>query len=471
MRAAIRCVLASCWLVCFTAEAAQLPPEILVDRYLIQAERLMNEHDYKAALEAMDKILALQKEHDLALPDEFDFKYARVLLSAGSVQSAIDTVSRYLVTAGKTGESYRQALELLDEAEQRQSEKEKAQATADEKLAEAERLIDRKHYSAARDLVNNLIELRREYDLTLRGEFHFVYARSALSAGMITAAMDSANKYLSRAGTSGKYYQETQLLLEEASAKMPIRPEMVVVPGGSFRMGCVSGVDCHISEFPVHDVTIESFELSKFEVTFEEYERFVAATGHRSPEDEGWGRGRRPVINVSWEDAVAYVEWLSAQTGERYRLPTEAEWEYAARAGSQTRFHCGNDPSQLCRYANHATGSKKDFLGNNEACADGVDKGTATVGSYLPNAFGLYDMHGNVEEWVQDCSGGDGSYRGAPVDGSAWLTGRCNWRRYRGGSWGTALKFLQVSTRNSSPLDAWSAGGRSGFRLARTITP
>ena len=442
-----------------------------MDRYLIQAERLMKEQDHKPALEAMDKIVALQREHDLTLPDEFDFKYARVLLSAGSFQSAIDSVSRYLVTSGKTGEFFRQALELLDEAEQRQSEKKKAQARADENLAEAERLIDRKHYSAARDLVNNLIELRREYDLTLPDEFHFVYARAALSAGMITAAMDSASKYSSRAGTSGKYYQETQLLLEEASAKMPIQPEMVVVPAGSFQMGCVSGVDCHISEFPVHDVTIESFELSKYEVTFEEYDRFTAATGRRSPKDEGWGRGRRPVVNVSWEDAVAYAEWLSAQTGEHYRLPSEAEWEYAARAGSQTRFHFGNDAAELCRYANYASRSVKDFPGNNEACSDGIDEGTATVGSYLPNAFGLYDMHGNVEEWLQDCDGGDGSYRGAPADGSAWLSGRCTWRRYRGGSWATALKFLQVSTRNSWPLDAWSAGGGSGFRLARTITP
>ena len=326
MRAVMRGVLVACWLAFFSSTAAaQLPPEIMVDRYMVQSERLMNEKDYKAALEAMEKIVALQKEHDLTLPGEFDFKYARVLLSAGSVETAIDAVSRYLVEEGKAGDFYRQALELLDEAEKEQAEQEKAQATADEYLAEAQRLIAEKKYKAATDLVNKLLNLRKEHDLTFPDEFHFVHARAALSAGMIKAAMDSANEYLSAEGTSGKYYEETQELLEEAAAKMPIFPEMVMIPGGSFQMGCVSGVDCHISEFPLHEVRIESFELSKYEVTFEAYDRFTATTGRRSPKDEGWGRGHRPVINVSWEDAVAYAEWLSAQTGERYRLPTEAE--------------------------------------------------------------------------------------------------------------------------------------------------
>ena len=220
MRGLIGSVLVAVLLGGFTEAVAQLPPEIMADRYLVQAERLMKEKDYKAALEAMEKIVALQKEHDLKLPDEFHFKYAQIAMSAGLIEAAIDAVSRYLVAAGRTGKFYREALELLDQAEKKQPE-----------------------------------------------------------------------------GT-------------------PILPEMVVIPGGRFRMGCVSGLDCQDDEKPVHQVRVASFALSKYEVTFEEYDRFTDATGRRRADDEGWGRGRRPVTNVSWEDAVAYTEWLSDQTGE-----------------------------------------------------------------------------------------------------------------------------------------------------------
>ena len=203
-------------------------------------------------------------------------------------------------------------------------------------------------------------------------------------------------------------------------------------------MGCVSGKNCRDNEKPVHEVRVASFELSKYEVTFEEYDRFTVVTGRISPKDNGWGRGRRPVINVSWEDAVAYTEWLSAQTGERYRLPSEAEWEYAARAGSTTEYHFGNDESQLCRYANHADTST-DYNWRNTDCSDGVGKRTATVGSYQPNGFGLHDMHGNLWEWVQDCW--NDSYQGAPTDGSAWTSGNCEKRVLRGGSWYNLPRF------------------------------
>ena len=372
MRGLIGSVLVAVLLGSFTEAAAQLPPEIMADRYLVQAERLMNEKDYKAALEAMEKIVALQKEHDLKLPGEFHFKYAQVALSAGLLEAAIDSVSKYLVVVGRAGKFYREALELLDQAEQKQAE----------------------------------------------------------------------------------------------PIQMSILPEMVAIPGGSFRMGCVSGLDCQDDEKPVHEVRVASFELSKYEVTFEEYDRFIAATGRRSPEDEGWGRGRRPVIHISWEDAVAYAEWLSAQTGKRYRLPTEAEWEYAARAGSVTKYHFGNDASQLCRYGNHADTST-DYDWRNTACSDGVGKRTATVGSYQPNAFGLHDMHGNLWEWVQDCW--NGSYQGAPTDGSAWTSGDCERRVVRGGSWYFEPAYLRAALRNG-----FSAGFRSfdfGFRVARTLTP
>ena len=475
MRGLIGSVLVAALLGSFTEAAAQLPPEIMADRHLVQAERLMKEKDFKAALEAMEKIVALQKKHDLKLPDEFHFKYAQIAMSAGLLDAAIDAVSRYLVAAGRTGKFYREALELLDQAEKKQAEileeaakkqaeRDKAQAKAHEHLAEAERLVAEKKYKAATDLVKKLLNLRKEHDLTLRDEFHFVHARAAFSEGRIKAAMDAANRYLSAAGPSGQYSGEAQELLAEVRA--PILPEMAVIPGGSFRMGCVSGLDCRDDEKLVHRVRVASFELSKYEVTFEEYDRFIAATGRRSPGDQGWGRGRRPVIDVSWDDAVAYTKWLSEQTGERYRLPSEAEWEYAARAGSTTKYHFGNDESQLCRYGNHADTST-DFDWRNMACSDGVGKRTATVGSYQPNAFELHDMHGNLWEWVQDCW--NDTYQGAPADGTTWTIGDCERRVLRGGSWLFRPGDLRAADRS------WDSSGVRysyiGFRVARTLTP
>ena len=464
MRGVIGSILVPVWLGLATA-AAQLPPEIMADRYLVRVERLMAEKNHKAALEMMDKIIELQKEHNLTLPEEFHFKYAQIAISAGAVKAALDSVNKYLATAGRAGQFYREALELLDEAEQaeqKQAEQEKIQATADEYLAEAERLIAEKNDKAAVDLVNKLLNLRREHNLTLPEEFDFVVARVALSVGRFKLAQDSANQYLSVAGASGKYSGEVQELLEEVRAKIReearakfLNPnEMVVIPGGRFQMGCVSGKNCEDDEKPVHEVRVASFALSKYEVTFEEYDRFTAATGRVRADDEGWGRGRRPVINVSWEDAVAYAKWLSDRTGERYRLPSEAEWEYAARAGSTTKYSWGN---------------KK---GRNRANCDGCgsqwdDERTAPVGSFSPNAWGLHDMHGNVWEWVQDCW--NNRYRGAPTGGSAWESGDCSKRVLRGGSWYSRPKYLRAANRDRN-----STGRRldvNGFRVARTLAP
>ena len=210
---------------------------------------------------------------------------------------------------------------------------------------------------------------------------------------------------------------KARLIVETVKLRFPM-PEMVTIPAGSFRMGALYPYS-RDSEYPVHSVRIESFELSKYEVTFEEYDAFTDATGRERAYDAGWGRGRRPVINVSWYDAVAYTQWLSSQTGESYRLPSEAEWEYAARAGSTTMYSWGND------------------IGHNRANCDGcgsqwdADK-TATVGSFSANRWGLHDVHGNVAEWVQDCW--NWNYTGAPTDGSAWESGDCDERVVRGGS-------------------------------------
>ena len=234
-------------------------------------------------------------------------------------------------------------------------------------------------------------------------------------------------------------------------------PEMVVIPAGSFRMGCMSGRDCYDHEKPVHTVTIrQSFAMSKYEVTFSDWDACVSAGGcnRYRPDDRDRGRGNRPVINVSWRDARLYASWLSRETGESYRLPSEAEWEYAARAGSTTRYSWGND------------------IGRNRANCDGCgsawdDSKTAPVGSFAANAFGLHDMHGNVSEWVEDCW--NDSYAGAPSDGSAWLSGECGSRGLRGGSWLSNPRSLRSVDRR------WfTTGFRSyviGFRVARTLTP
>lgn len=228
-------------------------------------------------------------------------------------------------------------------------------------------------------------------------------------------------------------------------------PEMVVIPAGRFRMGCVSNDgDCQDREKPVREVTISvPFAMSVHEVTFEEYDRF---TGRRAP-DEGWGRGTRPVINVSWHEAWEYTRWLSSNTGAEYRLPTEAEWEYAARAGTWTKYTWG------------------DQIGVNRAncdsffCADQWAY-TAPVGSFAPNGFGLHDMHGNVWEWVQDCW--NGNHAGAPKDGSVRL-GDCVLGVLRGGSWNDIPTVVRAAQR--SMATAFTRDNTIGFRVVRTLAP
>ena len=233
-------------------------------------------------------------------------------------------------------------------------------------------------------------------------------------------------------------------------------PEMVVVPAGRFRMGCLSNdEDCYREAKLVHDVAIaQPFALSVYEVTFEDYDRF---THPNKVDDEGWGRGRRPVVKVSWDDAQAYVAWLSAQTGAEYRLPSEAEWEYAARAGTTTRYHWGDDFG-VNRANCVPCGSQWSHLG---------DQQTAPVGSFAPNAFGLYDMHGNVGEWVQDRW--NVNYAGAPSDGGAWLAGVGNLRIHRGGSFFDFSIDLRAHTRGTA-VPAVRVK-HIGFRVARALAP
>ena len=270
----------------------------------------------------------------------------------------------------------------------------------------------------------------------------------------------------------------------------PECPEMVVVPAGSFRMGSPPSEERRgDDEGPVRRVTIaEPFAVGKYEVTLGEFARFVEAT-ERSMGNACWTYGGRkwkersgfhwrrpgfgqtdahPVVCVDWIDARAYVAWLSEKTGKRYRLLSESEWEYAARGGTRTSRHWGEGASGQCGYANGADRTAKSRYGGwTVADCDDGHVWTAPVGTFTANGFGLYDVHGNVWEWVEDCY--NESYAGAPSDGSAWESGNCSLRDLRGGAWDTRPRGLRSASRFGG-----GTGLRNiviGFRVARMLAP
>jgi formylglycine-generating enzyme required for sulfatase activity len=250
----------------------------------------------------------------------------------------------------------------------------------------------------------------------------------------------------------------------ERRGKRFLGPEMVVVPTGRFMMGALRGDEAGRSsdEGPVHEVHIlRPFAVSKYPITFEEWDSAVTAggcNGHK-PDDEGWGRGRRPVINVNWEDAKAYVAWLSQKTGKDYRLLSEAEWEYVARAGTTTPFWLGESIST--DKANY-DGS----LASGEGRKDIYRQKTVPVYEFEPNPWGLQQVHGNVWEWVEDPW--RKNYEGAPSDGSVWQGGDTSFRVCRGGSWNLSLPQNLRSAcryRFHPHFRNWALG----FRVARTL--
>jgi|SRR5579872_1208013 formylglycine-generating enzyme required for sulfatase activity len=224
--------------------------------------------------------------------------------------------------------------------------------------------------------------------------------------------------------------------------------ELVVLPPGEFDMGSTEKP----SEGPVHHVTIgKAVAIGRREVTFAEWDQCVAAGACKhNPSDQGWGRASRPVINVSWDDTKEFIAWLSQKTGQTYRLPTEAEWEYAARAGTSSPFWWGKDVG-----VGHA---------KCEDCGDPLHK-TMPGGSFRPNAFGLYDTAGNAAEWVEDCW--NPTYKGAPKDGSAWKTGDCTGRVLRGGSFANKATSLRSAWRFKYDEDVRYYA--NGFRVARDL--
>ena len=235
-------------------------------------------------------------------------------------------------------------------------------------------------------------------------------------------------------------------------------PELVILSAGRFVMGSPrdekgrSDDGLGFDEDPQHEVRIgHRFAVGRYPVTFEEYDRFATETVRERPNDEGWGRGRRPVMAVSWDDARDYASWLSQETGQSYRLPSEAEWEYACRAGTTTRHSWGDD---------EPTTERANF--------DQKVGKTTEVGSYPANPWGLYDMHGNVGEWVEDVW--HSSYKGAPSDGRAWTTGDDSlFRMVRGGSWLSLPRDLRSAARDYSS-GTYDRVSTWGFRVARTLS-
>ncbi len=270
-------------------------------------------------------------------------------------------------------------------------------------------------------------------------------------------------------------------------------PEMVVIPAGTFVMGSpdgetpAGGLDGKPrpgplapkeagrgdDEGPQHEVKIgHAFAAGKFAVTFDDWDECVALGGCPAVSDSGWGKGRQPVINVSWDEAQKYVAWLALMTGKDYRLLSEAEWEYAARAGTSAAYSFGDNypPSKkICEYANFADISLKKAaptLQTSDICDDGHAV-PAPVGSYKPNGFGLYDMHGNVFQWTEDCY--QKTYEGVPADGAVNATKDCKFRVARGGSWYYSPEFLRSAYRLRYSTDI--RYNDIGFRVGRMLKP
>ena len=414
-------------------QAAELPPEIQADRYLVRAERQIQAGDAAAAVATLDKILALQKDHGLGIPAAFWFKHAQASLDAKQFEKAATSATRYLGEAGRGGKHYLAALEILEESEQ---------------------LLPRPItvLTEPGDALVRILDVDEPYRQGLQlpaGEYRVEVSAEGYGTTVETVrhGLEAlTHRVVLSPWAGGEHFQDC-----------PTCPEMVVIPAGRFQMGCVSGQSCSRDERPVHDVVLDRvFGLSVHEVTFADWGACLAAGGCNGyqPGDNGWGRGSRPVINVGWEDARAYLSWLSQTTGRAYRLPSESEWEYAALAGTTTVYFWG------------------DQIGHNRANCDGcgsrwdLDR-TAPAGAFAPNAFGLHDVHGNVWEWVEDCW--NKNYQGAPSDGSSWTIGNCSRRVLRGGSWYDYPRDLRSANRYTNALG--NRDSRNGFRVARTISP
>ena len=331
------------------------------------------------------------------------------------------------------------------------AEKEAAAAAAAARKAELARLEEEKAATAAAQRKTAEAKALEEKRAAAAAALALAekHAAEAAERDRVMRAAEERAAADKAAAESAERARLAKLEEEKAAATRPGRvfrdctgcPEMVILPLGSFTMGSAAAEAGRApTEGPQHRVAItHQIAVGKFEVTFDEWDLCVREGGCKeNPGNSGWGKGKRPVINVSWNDAKQYAKWLADKTGKGYRLLSEAEWEFAARGGSAGAFSFGASISAdqanydaAFAYAGGATGTR---LGK-----------TATVGSYKPNAYGLYDMHGNVAEWIEDCL--NDTYAGAPNDGSAWTSGNCGQRLVRGGSWESNPSALRSASR------------------------
>ncbi len=279
-----------------------------------------------------------------------------------------------------------------------------------------------------------------------------------------------------------------QTIAQNIFRDCPVCPQMVVIPSGSFYMGSPAAeIGRRKDGDPVHQVNIGSFALGKTEITRGQFAAFVMETAYSTGNkcwtiedgkyEERSGTWRKvgylqddqhPVVCINWHDAIAYTKWISRKTGKKYRLPTEAEWEYAVRGKTRTARYWGESPNDACKYANVADMTAKEQIKpaaewKVHDCKDGFAY-TAPAGSYKANSFGLHDMLGNVWEWVEDSY--HKSYLGAPVDGSAWQ-GEGKKRVLRGGSWYDAPRYVRAAGRDKAvPASRYD---NIGFRVARML--
>ena len=436
------------------APSSEFRPEAQLDRLTVKAARQIRGKQYDMALRTLDRVLELRETHGVEIPAAVWMQRAEVAMEVGSYAEAKAAAARYLEIAGQGEEHLAAALELLDRAV--------AAACTPERMTETLESVE-SCLAIGTDPNEADADGRSTLDWAAeRGDAGIMAA--LLEAGAEPALAAVAAIEAKRAATQpGTVFRDDCVGC----------PEMVVVPAGSFLMGSPSTEEERRDfEGPQHLVTIGSqFAVGVYEVTFAEWDacmRMGGCSGYR-PYDERWGRDRRPVINVSWENAQEYVRWLSRETGKEYRLLSEAEWEYVARAGTRTARFWGESDSGQCNYAN---GVDQDaHQGNTDllavSCSDGY-AGPAPVGEFQPNAFGLHDVLGNVWEWTQDClNRRNANYSGAPADGSAWQSGLCSFRMLRGSSWADAPGSLRSANRSASSLDYRDA--ELGFRVARTI--
>jgi formylglycine-generating enzyme required for sulfatase activity len=224
--------------------------------------------------------------------------------------------------------------------------------------------------------------------------------------------------------------------------------EFVFINGGSFFMGASNDIWSE-NEIPAHKVRVKDFYVGKYEVTFAQYDQFCAATGREKPNDRGWGRASRPVINVNWEEALAFADWLSTESAYHYTLPSEAQWEYMARAGTKTPFWTGETASSIENFAHCAS------------CENQWNGTTAPVGTFLANPWDIHETVGNVAEWCLDTVHRD--YQGAPGHDLPWEGGRENQRIFRGASWDHGADHLRSTYRDWDEKTLRS--DKVGFRL------